>query len=71
MKCKDCPYFHIRQQPIKGWDMGLAECQKHNLVVDFRSMRKVNMLVCVEEENYDRCKKDPDNNDDVGSNGGR
>ena len=50
MKCKDCPYFRIRQRPIEDFDLGLAECQKHNLVVDFQSMRKVNMLECVEDE---------------------
>lgn len=41
MKCTDCQSFQIRQQPIEGFDLGLAECRKHNLVVDFRAMRKV------------------------------
>jgi hypothetical protein len=50
MKCKNCPYFRIRQRPIKGFDLGMAECKKHDLVVDFRSMTKVNMLECVEDE---------------------
>lgn len=61
MKCKDCPYFHIRQRPIKGWDMGLAERQKHGLVVDFVTMRKVNGLECVEgngEDRQEQAKKD-------------
>mgnify|MGYP003303407580 CR=1 FL=1 len=56
MKCKSCPYFHIRQRPIKGFDLGLAECQKHHLVVDYQSMRKVNTLECVEDKNEDHTK---------------
>lgn len=52
MKCKECPHFHIRQMPIKGWDLGLAECRFHNLVVDFASMRKVNTLECVSQDIY-------------------
>ena len=54
MKCKDCQYFKILQMPIKGWDLGMAECRKHNMVVDFASMRKVNTLECVEETSEDR-----------------
>ena len=53
-KCRDCPYFHIRQRPIKGWDLGLAECQKHNLVVDFASMRKISTLECIEKERTEK-----------------
>ena len=52
MKCVDCPEFHIRQQPLRTdgvvWDFGLAECRKHNLVVDFANRRKLNKLECVE-----------------------
>ena len=70
-KCTDCQHFEIISRPMGNWDYGLAVCNKHEIAVDFRTMQKVNTLVCVEEENYDRCKKDPDNNDDVGSNGGR
>lgn len=67
MKCKDCSHFHIRQMPIKGWDFGLAECKKHDLMVDFTTMLKINMLECVEDEKksaadgkgkvYEGCKR--------------
>lgn len=53
MKCRDCEHFHIRMNPWKSdgvcWDMGLAECRKHNLVVDFLDKRKLNKLTCVED----------------------
>ena len=58
MKCKDCKYLEIRQQPIKGWDLGLAECKKHNLVVDFASMQKINGLECVEKESEEENAKE-------------
>ena len=48
-KCRECEHFHIVQQPIKGWDFGMAKCDKYNMVVDFVSMRKVNTLECVSE----------------------
>ena len=54
MKCVDCVHFHIRQEPLRDigcgipWDFGMAECDKHNLVVDFASHRKLNKLECVE-----------------------
>ena len=48
--CKDCEHFHIIQQPIRPhYDTGLAECRKHNMVVDFYDMRKFEKLSCVEE----------------------
>ena len=54
MLCEDCPYFHIRQEPLRDkgilWDLGLAECGKHNLVVDFVNHRKFKTLKCVEDE---------------------
>ena len=50
MKCKDCPYFRIKQRPIKGFDFGMAECQLFSLIVDFRTMTKINMLECVDYE---------------------
>lgn len=51
MKCIDCEYFHIRQEPLNNhYDTGLAECRKHNLVVDFYNHRKLNQLTCVEEQ---------------------
>ena len=52
-KCYTCEYFHIRQQPLRGkeglYDMGMAECTKHNLVVDFVNHGKLKRLECVEE----------------------
>ena len=48
--CKDCEHFKIRYMPIKGFDAGLAECTKHDLVVDFLNMRKFSWLSCVEGE---------------------
>lgn len=61
MLCKDCFHFHIRQHPIKAgkeskagyWDLGLAECGKHNLVVDFLDRGKLNRLECVERGDHD------------------
>lgn len=54
MRCKDCPHFHIRYEPYKSggviWDMGLAECKKTNMVVDFASHKKLDKLECVEKE---------------------
>lgn len=57
MKCKDCYHFHIRQEPLRDaggipWDLGLAECDLHNLVVDFSSHRKLNKLECVEDKKH-------------------
>lgn len=49
--CKDCEYFHIRQEPLKRhFDAGVAECKKHNLVIDFFNYEKLNKLKCVEVE---------------------
>ncbi len=52
MKCVDCEHFKIKYEPYKSggvcWDFGMAECDKHNLVVDFASHRKLNKLECVE-----------------------
>lgn len=46
--CKDCEHFKITEEP-DGWNWGRAVCQKHDLVVDFRSRRKINRLTCVED----------------------
>jgi hypothetical protein len=55
MKCKDCPYFAITQDPIRTtgnlWDLGLAKCKKYNLVVDWANKSKLNALECVERSN--------------------
>lgn len=44
--CKDCKHFKIMQQPIKGFDWGMAECTKYDLVVDFADRRKFKWLSC-------------------------
>ena len=54
MKCMDCEHFKIQQEPIRAcgggyWDLGLAKCMKHNLVVDFQNHGKLKKLECVEE----------------------
>ena len=48
MKCKDCEHFHICYEPVKGVDTGMAECRKHDLVVDFLNHKKLERLECVE-----------------------
>ena len=50
MNCKDCQYFKIACEPMMPFDMGLAVCTKHNLEVDFTDRRKINKLVCIENE---------------------
>lgn len=52
MNCKDCEHFHIRYEPVKGVDTGLAECRKHDLVVDFLNHKKLERLECVEQVVY-------------------
>lgn len=50
-KCIECEHFHIRQEPLPHhFDTGLAECRKHNLVVDFFNHGKLNRLECVEND---------------------
>jgi len=47
MKCVDCEYFHIRQEPLPHhYDTGLAECRKYNLVTDFYNHGKFERLTC-------------------------
>lgn len=52
MKCVECPYFKIAYEPIKAdrgyWDLGRAECKKHDLITDFASRNKLNRLECVD-----------------------
>ena len=49
MKCKDCEYFHIRQEPLPNhYDTGLAERRKYNLVTEFFNHGKLNRLECVD-----------------------
>lgn len=50
MNCKDCQYFKIAYEPMMPFDMGLAVCTKHNLEVDFADRKKINKLVCIENE---------------------
>lgn len=49
MKCKKCKHFKVVYQPMMPYDSGLAKCEKHDLVCDFTSERKLNRLTCVEE----------------------
>lgn len=39
MTCDKCKYFKILYEPLRDkgnlWDMGKAECVKHNLITDF------------------------------------
>lgn len=46
--CKDCAYFRIILEPIKGVDFGHAVCTKHDLITDFLDHRKFKRLACVE-----------------------
>ena len=52
--CKDCPHFHIACEPEKIGgqlvDWGRAECNKYNLCVDFVSHKKLEALVCAEDD---------------------
>lgn len=54
MNCFDCPHFRIMREPYRSggivWDLGQAECKKHDLVVDFLNHGKLKRLKCVEEE---------------------
>lgn len=53
MKCVDCPHFRIRSYPLKAggecWDLGLAVCDKHSLVVDWMSKLGLKRLRCVDD----------------------
>lgn len=53
-KCYSCEYFHIRYEPLRSpgivWDTGLAECRKHDMVVDFYNHGKLRRLECVEDK---------------------
>ena len=48
MTCDKCKYFKILYEPLrtKGelWDMGRAECDKHNLITDFANHSKFKRL---------------------------
>lgn len=50
MLCKDCPHFRIICEPIKGFDMGTAHCEKHDLYVEFLNHGKFKWLSCVDDE---------------------
>ena len=56
--CKDCEHFKIRQQPIKGFDWGMAECTKYNLVVDFADRRKFKWLSCEDRPKHEALQSD-------------
>ena len=56
MLCKDCPFFRIKLEPVKGVDFGRAVCEKHNLITEFIDRRKFNWLECaecIEEVNHE------------------
>lgn len=46
--CKDCEYFHIRCEYKNPYEWGEAVCEKHNLITDFRSKKKLKTLSCIE-----------------------
>ncbi|MBO5970719.1 MAG: hypothetical protein J6S14_19775 [Clostridia bacterium] len=58
MKCIDCPAFKVAYEPIKAdngyWDLGRAVCEKHNLITDFATRRKLNSLECWEKSTEDK-----------------
>lgn len=56
--CKDCEHFKIMQQPIKGFDWGMAECTKYNLVVDFADRRKFKWLSCEDRPKHEALQSD-------------
>ena len=56
--CRDCEHFKIRQQPIKGFDWGMAECTKYNLVVDFADKRKFKWLSCEDRPKHEALETD-------------
>ena len=51
--CKNCECFKIMQQPIRGFDWGMAKCTKYNLVVDFADKRKFKWLSCIMDREQD------------------
>lgn len=51
-KCKNCEHFHVKFAP-DAMNEGLAECKKHNLVVDLygkQYKRQIERLICPKEE---------------------
>lgn len=55
MKCMDCPHFKVVSEPIKAgkgmyWDLGLAKCEKLDLVSNFMNHGQLKKLECAEEK---------------------
>ncbi len=50
MLCKDCPHFHIQCEYKNVYEWGIAVCDKHNLITDFRTKKKFETLSCIEEQ---------------------
>lgn len=54
MNCKDCPSFRIQQEPYRTkntlWDMGIAICEKYDMIVSFASHRMFDRLRCPEDK---------------------
>lgn len=48
MKCKDCEHFRITAPANMPYEMGQAECKKHDLVTNFTRKSKLNTLTCIE-----------------------
>lgn len=48
--CKDCEHFKILQEPIRGFDGGIARCEKHDMSVDFLNHAKFEWLTCIEDK---------------------
>ena len=58
MTCDKCEYFKILYEPIRSegvlWDLGRAECEKHNLIVEFANHGKFKKLeVCEDFESQE------------------
>ena len=53
MKCWDCDYFKIIQEPLRVgkdiYDLGRAECTNFDLVVDFINHGKLKRLECIDK----------------------
>lgn len=51
--CKDCPHFHIECEYKSPSEWGIATCDKHDLVTDFRTKKKFETLSCIKETEED------------------
>ena len=55
MTCDKCDYLKILYEPLRTqgdlWDLGRAECKKHNLITDFANHGKFKRLQCPDNHN--------------------